>query len=145
MPSPGHFLLIEDAPNDALIFERTLREAAPGTTMFPCKNLATARNYLTGEKDFSDRARFPFPTAVLCDFRMGMDSGLDFLKWLRGHPLLSSTPLIIFSGGVSGEEINQAYQAGANAVIIKPSSPQELAQKIKAIATFWRIVEKPST
>ena len=80
VPSPGHFLLIEDAPNDALIFERTLREAAPGTTMFPCKNLATARNYLTGEKDFSDRARFPFPTAVLCDFRMGMDSGLDFLS-----------------------------------------------------------------
>src|SRR5436305_7877713 len=116
-----------------MIFERTLRDAAPGTTLFQCKHLASARHYVSGEIQFADRKQFPLPTAILCDFRIGMDSGLDFLKWLRMHAQLHLTPVIILSGGLSGEEISQAYQSGANAVVIKPSSPQELAEKIKAI------------
>ena len=143
MPAGCHFLLVEDDENDAFLFQRTLAKVG-GSTLHHCPDTQAAKRYLLGEEHFSDRQRFPFPQAIFCDLRIGLNSGLDLLKWLRTHALLLAVPLIIFSGDLSDHEVTQVYEAGANSVIIKPASLGEFEQKIRAITTFWCLAQKPS-
>jgi DNA-binding response OmpR family regulator len=136
---------VEDDENDAVLFERTLSKVAGTSTLHHCSDTEAAKRYLLGEEHFSDRKRFPFPQAILCDLRVGLESGLDLLKWMRTHALLFAVPLIIFSGDLSDHELAQVYEAGANSVVIKPASLGEFEQRIKAITDFWSLAQKPSS
>ena len=125
---------MEDDENDAVLFQRTFAKVARASTLHHCANSQAAKRYLLGEEHFSDRQRFPFPQAIFCDLRIGLESGLDLLKWVRSHALLLSVPLIIFSGDLSDRDLAQVYDAGANSVIIKPVSLEEFEQRISAIS-----------
>lgn len=70
---------------------------------------------------------------VLLDMRMPGISGLDVLAWIRSHPELSYTRVVLLTAAASNEEKVEALSAGADDYITKPYYMQELLARVKTI------------
>ena len=70
---------------------------------------------------------------VLLDMRMPGISGLDVLDWIRGHPDLRYTRVVLLTAAASNDEKVQALSAGADDYITKPYYMQELLARVKTI------------
>lgn len=70
---------------------------------------------------------------VLLDMRMPGISGLDVLDWIRAHPDLRYTRVVLLTAAASNDEKVQALSAGADDYITKPYYMQELLARVKTI------------
>jgi CheY-like chemotaxis protein len=126
------FLVLEDDANDALLIRRAFTNAA--CHAFVCRNTSEARAYLVGAGMYGERSRFPFPDIFMTDLRLGDESGLQFLEWLRNKDELKDLPVIILSGSATPKDIAAAKSLGALRVWQKPSDPVILQQMIQKVA-----------
>jgi CheY-like chemotaxis protein len=83
---------------------------------------------------YGDRQRFPFPDIFLTDLRLGEESGIQFMEWIRSRPELEGLPVIVLSGSFSSGDVAAAKKLGASRVLAKPGDPFE----------FQKMVEKMS-
>lgn len=70
---------------------------------------------------------------VLLDMRMPGLSGLEVLDWIRSHPNLRYTRVVLLTAAASNDEKVQALSAGADDYITKPYYMQELLARVKTI------------
>lgn len=70
---------------------------------------------------------------VLLDVRMPLVSGPEVLSWLRNHPELRYTRVIVLTAAAGNEEKVEALSAGADDYITKPYYPLELLARVKTI------------
>jgi len=70
---------------------------------------------------------------VLLDMRMPGMTGLDVLDWIRQHPDLRYTRVVLLTAAASNDEKVQALSAGADDYITKPYYMQELLARVKTI------------
>jgi two-component system NtrC family sensor kinase len=70
---------------------------------------------------------------VLLDMRMPGLSGLEVLDWIRKHPDLRYTRVVLLTAAASNDEKVQALSAGADDYITKPYYMQELLARVKTI------------
>ena len=70
---------------------------------------------------------------VLLDVRMPLMSGPEVLEWLRNHPELKYTRVIMLTAAAGYEEKIEALTAGADDYITKPYYPLELLARVKTI------------
>ena len=70
---------------------------------------------------------------VLLDMRMPRVSGLDVLSWIRQHPDLHYTRVIMLTATASTKDKLSAFSTGADDYITKPYYPQELLARVKTI------------
>ncbi len=70
---------------------------------------------------------------VLLDVRMPVVSGPEVLAWLRSHPILRFTRVIMLTAAAGPEEKVEALSAGADDYITKPYYPQELLARVRTI------------
>lgn len=126
------FLVLEDDANDALLIRRAFTNAA--CHAFVCRNTSEARAYLVGAGMYGERERFPFPDIFMTDLRLGDESGLQFLEWLRNKEELRDLPVIILSGSATQKDIAAAKSLGVLRVWQKPNDPAVLQQMIQKVA-----------
>lgn len=67
---------------------------------------------------------------VLCDWNMPVMDGLTFVKEARGT---HKTPIVMLTTESSDDKIQAALEAGANAFITKPFTPEKLEERIKFV------------
>src|SRR5881392_1765818 len=113
------FLVVEDDADDAVLIRKAFNAMA-GCQALICRNLSEARAYMIGAGIYSDRAKHPFPNVILCDLHIGFESGVEFLKWIKQHPLFKDMPVIILSGTATSSECVAAKEKGALDVLRKP-------------------------
>jgi two-component system NtrC family sensor kinase len=70
---------------------------------------------------------------VLLDMRMPGMSGLDVLDWIRNHPDLQYTRVVLLTAAAGSQAKVEALSAGADDYITKPYYMQELLARIKTI------------
>jgi two-component system NtrC family sensor kinase len=70
---------------------------------------------------------------VLLDMRMPGMSGLDVLDWIRNHPDLKYTRVVLLTAAAGSQEKVEALSAGADDYITKPYYMQELLARVKTI------------
>ncbi len=70
---------------------------------------------------------------VLLDMRMPHLSGLDVLNWIRSHPDLRYTRVVLLTAAAGSSEKVEALTAGADDYITKPYRPQELLARVNTI------------
>ena len=70
---------------------------------------------------------------VLLDMRMPNMSGLEVLNWIRSHPELRYTRVVLLTAAAGSHEKVEALTAGADDYITKPYRPQELLARVKTI------------
>ncbi len=124
---PAHILVVDDEP-----------EIAESLADF----LTKKENYrISLASDGQEAVRFLQKTVgngteidlVLLDMRMPVMSGLDVLAWIRSHPDLRFTRVVLLTAAAGSNEKVEALSAGADDYITKPYYPQELLARVKTI------------
>ena len=131
-------LLVEDATEDAILFERALRKSAIRAIIMRVADGDAAIDYLKGTGHYSDREIFQFPALVVLDLKLPRRSGFEVLEWIRTGPRpLSQTPVVVLSSSNNSSDVEQAYAKGANAYVTKPFTSPDYADMAEALASFW--------
>ena len=130
-------LLVEDDENDVFFMRNAFKEVGILNPLQVAVDGQAAMDYLSGKGGYADRERFPLPCLTLLDLKLPRVMGLAVLKWMREQPALKSLIVIILSSSRLGPDIERAYQLGANAYLVKPSSQPELRKIATGIKEFW--------
>lgn len=72
-------------------------------------------------------------TLIVSDWNMPNMDGLDMLRALKANPKTAHIPVMMVTAEAKKENIIAAAQAGASSYIVKPFTPETLADKIKKI------------
>ena len=100
-------------------------------------------DYLKGDGPYEDRSRYPFPSVMFIDIKMPRVNGFEVLKWLKEHQQCKVVPIIVFSSSDEPEDIERAYQLGANAYFVKPATADKLERMLRCAYDFWGLCAKP--
>ncbi|MFH2046524.1 MAG: chemotaxis protein CheW [Pseudomonadota bacterium] len=68
---------------------------------------------------------------IISDWAMPNKDGYELLTWLRSHETYNNTPMIMATGQGDKEYVEKAMQAGANGVVAKPFTPEDLKYQIE--------------
>lgn len=78
------------------------------------------------------------PDVLFPDLNMPVKNGIECLQLLREDRKFDSVPIIIYSTGVSKNDIDKAYRIGANYFIVKPNTIEDIAGMIKKFVLWAR-------
>ncbi len=73
------------------------------------------------------------PDVIVCDVIMPDMDGYQICEFVRGHPRLGATPILLISGIVNSTVLERASKVRANDVLRKPFAADELLSKIDAL------------
>jgi CheY-like chemotaxis protein len=140
----GHtILLVEDNEDDALIMQRAFQRAGIANPLQCVSDGQKAMAYLEEQGHYSDRRQYLLPIIILLDLSMPRMNGLELLHWIRQQPLLKRTTVHVLTASNRGEDVNQAFDAGANAYMVKPGKFDSLVEMVKAWHTLARFAVYP--
>jgi CheY-like chemotaxis protein len=126
------FLVLEDDANDALLIRRAFTDAT--CEAFVCRNTSEARAYLVGAGMYGDRVRFPFPDIFMTDLRLGDESGIHFLEWMRSRDELKELPVVVLSSTTQPKDMVAAKRLGVSRVWQKPRDAVYLQSMVNKLA-----------
>lgn len=135
-------LLVEDDASQRMLVERVLRKARLANRLIAFPNGDDAVAYLDGQGPYSDREQYPLPVLALLDLHVPGKSGLDILTWLRGHPALDHVPAVVLSGSAESEDIDRAFELGAESYLVKPVAFDALLDTVGSLGLPWMILRR---
>ena len=125
MPLQKIVLLVEDSPDDVILFQRAFSRANLTHTLVAVGSGADTLLYLNGRGKYSDRAQHPLPSAIFLDLRLPDEDGLAVLEKIRSQFTRQQLLIIVLSGAQELRRMRNAYQLGADSFIQKPPSPED--------------------
>jgi CheY-like chemotaxis protein len=138
MTAPSFSVLhVEDDANDVLLVQRAFRKSSAPATLNAVSDGDKAIAYLSGVEEFANREKFPLPHLVLLDLKMPRKSGLEVLAWIRGQPALRRLVVVVFTSSKHDQDINKAYELGANSYLVKPVGFDALFETVKSVTHYW--------
>jgi CheY-like chemotaxis protein len=136
-------LQVEDSEDDVVLLQHAFQGAGITNPLRTVRDGQEAIDYLSGVGKYADRHRYPFPCLVLLDLKLPRKMGLEVLEFIRAHPELKTLPVLVLTSSGQRYDVSDAYRAGANAFLIKPSGVMELTELLKAIKGFWIRFNEP--
>jgi CheY-like chemotaxis protein len=130
-------LIAEDDPSDIFLLKRAFAAAGVTASLHFVRDGQEAIDYLEGEDIYSDRSTHPLPDLFLLDLKMPRLNGFDVLTWLRNQPGLKRLLVTILTSSDQPEDINRAYDLGANSYLLKPNNSQDLSDLVKRVQKYW--------
>ena len=130
-------LYVEDEEHDVFFLKRALDAVGVKHRLEVAHDGDAAIEYLSGVGDFSDRVRYPLPCLLILDLKMPHRTELEVLEWLRQESPLSHLAVIMFSSSAHQQDIERAYELGANSFVVKPSGVKEREQFARGIKEYW--------
>ena len=128
-------LVVEDDPNDQFFIQRELQKLAFPVQLRFVNDGEQTIAYLSalGKSDY----RFPKPDVMFVDLNMPRLSGFELLEWLQKNGLCERILTVVVSSSPLQEDIDRAYDLGANAYLIKPASLQDYARVFRTTGEFF--------
>ena len=134
---PFTILHVEDDPNDVLLVNRAIQKSNAALVVRSVSDGDQALAYLSGDQSFADRDAYPLPQLVLLDLKMPRKSGLEVLSWIRQQANLKRMVVVIFTSSKHDNDINRAYELGANSYLLKPVGFEALLETIRQVNNYW--------
>jgi CheY-like chemotaxis protein len=135
-------LIVEDEPYDAEIVKQSLRTAGLKNEVLIFHDGGDAIHHLqalcAGQRYSSE-----FPAVVMLDLTLKRMRGIEVLSFIRSQKALAKVPVVVFTASQDDPQIEEAYEAGSNAYVIKPDSPAKFVETVKRIGTFWAKLNEP--
>ncbi|MFN2188568.1 MAG: response regulator, partial [Candidatus Promineifilaceae bacterium] len=126
-PSP-HILVVDDEPEIA----DSLAEYLRNMESYRVSVASNGREAVDILQQTQTGERIPVDL-VLLDMRMPVMTGPEVINWLRNHPQLKYTRVIILTAASSHRDKVEALSSGADDYVTKPYHPQELLARVKTI------------
>ena len=130
-------LIVEDSEDDLYMLQRSLRIAEIANASRHVEDGQQAIDYLQGVGPYCDRAAYPLPALILLDLKLPLKNGFEVLAWIRQQPVLKTIVVIILTSSGENQDVTQAYELGANAFLVKPTSVDKLTEIVKSLEIFW--------
>ena len=137
MNADSTILLVEDNPDDVFFMGRAMKGAELTNPVQVVETGEEAVAYLSGEGEFADRAKFPRPCLILLDLKLPGKTGLEVLEWFRAQEGSANVIVVVLTTSREPRDIAEAYRLGANAYLVKPTSPSQLVTMMKSVKDFW--------
>jgi CheY-like chemotaxis protein len=134
---PFTILHVEDDPNDVLLVNRAIQKTNSAIVVRSVEDGDQALAYLSGKDRFGERDEHPLPNLVLLDLKLPRKSGLEVLGWIRQQAPLKRMIVVIFTSSKHDQDINLAYELGANSYLVKPVGFEALQETVKQIDRYW--------
>lgn len=123
-------LTIEDNDDDVLMITRALRKGKVTNELQRVTNGKEALDYLQANE-------YKTVEFILLDLNMEIMNGFDFLRKRLEIPALKKIPVVVLTSSQRDQDINEAYNLGANAYVEKPMDPKEFMDVIIKTEEFW--------
>lgn len=130
-------LLVEDDPNDTILIRRAFQKAGFGDSLKAVADGEQAMQYLQGQKDYRDRARYPLPFLLLLDLKMPGTDGFEVLQWIRRQPDLKRLLVVVLTSSNLQADVDKAYDLGANSYLVKPVEFNQMVNMIQRFESYW--------
>jgi len=131
-------LLIDDNDDHAELAEYCIREYVEDIIV---RRLHDGKEAIEFINDIEER-RKSSPWLVLLDLKMPKYNGFEVLSRLKSSPVLSKTPVVIFSTSNSPQDIEKALEKNANSYIVKPIKADMYFDTINKILDYWKISQR---
>ena len=135
--SAPRLLVVEDEPNDVFLLRRAF-----ATANFPCsievvRDGQEAREFLERVASAEVKSQTGLPAIVILDLKMPRLDGFEFLQWMREQAQFRRVVTIVLSTSGRPEDVNRAYDLGANCFLQKPVGGAEYLQMVRNLYDFW--------
>jgi CheY-like chemotaxis protein len=124
-------LLVEDDSNDVLLFKTALKRTGIACRLNVATDGEEAIDYLSGNNQFSDRKKYPFPDIVILDIKMPRKSGIEVLEWIRDDWGFQDLCVVMLSSSNLEVDHQQAQRFGVVGYFVKPINNEQLSGMIK--------------
>ena len=141
MDAIKHILLVDDDPNDVELTLTALAESNLANQVVVARDGAEALDYLYQRGKFSAR-QDGLPAVVLLDLKMPKVSGIEVLRQIRADAYLKLIPVVILTSSREATDLEQCYQLGVNAYVVKPVQIQDFINAIKQVGIFWILINE---
>ncbi len=120
-------LVIDDDDIDLKLLDKSFSDVAPNVQVSLCKGSADAgQRILSGDAD-----------VVLLDINMPGLNGFEVLRQSRTESPGTFPSVIMLSSSANPADVREAYESGANAYLIKPSSIAGYRELVQSVRQFW--------
>ena len=130
-------LHVEDDEPYVFLLRLTFERAGITNPLYAVSDGQMAIDYLAGAGAFADRERHPLPCLVLLDLKLPKVGGLEVLKWIREQPELKKLVVVVLSASAQLEDIERAYELGANSYIEKPCALERMQEIAHLLKGWW--------
>ena len=136
-------LLVEDNTFDAELTIRSFRDQKLANSVTWVKDGEEALDYVFRRGVYAQRTSSD-PRLILLDLKMPRMDGFQVLDWLRQQPNLKRLPVIVFSSSDESQDVNRAYDLGANSYLVKPHALEDLVELVDRLKKYWLEVNQVS-
>ena len=133
-------LLIENDKDFIYLLEQAFRKAEIRNPLKIARYGNEAILYLRGVGIYSDRSSYPLPAIIIVDLTNPDGSSMALLGWIRDHSQFSHVPILVLAAPNQEQEVQQAFDRGANALM--PKHP-DLAELTRALLSLQLFSERP--
>ena len=135
--SEGPILLVEDNEDDVFFMRRAFHAADVANPLHVVTDGNQAIHYLLGVGKYANRHMYPWPLLIVLDLKMPIRDGHELLLWMRLRKQFRRLVVIVLTSSSEQRDVLRAYRLGANSYLVKPSSPPELTEQIRALKRYW--------
>ena len=128
-------LVVEDNDDDVLVIKRGFKKSQISNSLHCVTNGQEAIEFI--EQNLNDKIEL-----VLLDLNMEVMNGFEFLRVRQKSELAKKIPTVVLTSSHRTEDIDLAYELGANAYVEKPVNPKEFINTIISIDDFWLTIAK---
>ena len=137
-------LLVEDNPRDVRLTQRAFVQASLPHDLRVVRDGDEALAYLQREGAYKDPQASPRPDVILLDLNLPRMSGHDVLRRLKQDQRFRQMPVIVLTTSGRADDVRLAYEAGANAYLLKPVEFARFTEVMGHLGKFWlEMVELP--
>jgi two-component system chemotaxis response regulator CheY len=124
---PNNILIVDDCKFTAKVLARLMQEM--GFDVATVESAEEAVQFLETHEP---------PSLFFVDWVMPGMSGVEFVAWLRDQGTTDKTPVVMVTAQRDMAQITEAIHVGANEYIMKPFSPEVVAEKLKILGIAVR-------
>ncbi|MGO8859136.1 MAG: response regulator [Steroidobacteraceae bacterium] len=134
-------LLVEDSPRDTELILEALAMNQLANEVVSLSDGADALDFLYRRGQFAGRTDGQ-PAVILLDLKMPKVDGIEFLRVIKGDPILKVIPMVVMTSSREQQDLLDSYQLGANAYVVKPMQFEEFVKAVTQVGAFWAILNE---
>ena len=131
-------LLVEDNPMDVDLTLRAFKERKLANPIEVARDGEEALAWIPRWE-----AGAPRPIVILLDVNMPKVGGFEVLRELKSHPVLRTIPVVMLTTSSVSQDVQAAYEYGANSYIVKPVDFDKFMEVTAQIEVYWAVINQP--
>jgi CheY-like chemotaxis protein len=137
-------LLVEDNPRDVRLIQRAFDKADIAHDLHIVRDGEEALAYLRRDGAYAEPNPAPRPDLILLDLNLPRMNGHEVLRQCKQDDRLKPIPIVVLTTSGYDDDVRKAYEAGANAYLLKPVEFARFTEIMRQLSAFWlALVELP--